>query len=198
MDKPVYSLEQLAEDFDLTARTARYYLEKVLPESHRSGPGRAGQYGQATWNCFAFIRRAKEEKLTLAQIADVLARLDQEQIDRVATGLEALTIVPSSSAPQRSFPFDMASASRRYKNFPAASEPLSAYALQQLARNEMSFDSAHFLKDSAHDGPAPDWRVLYEDDELQVRHTGRTEPDREQRDQVRLAAELIKKILQRK
>ena len=40
---------------------------------------------------------------------------------------------------------------------------------------------------------APSWRVLYSDDQLQITHRG--EANREQREQVRLAARLIKRIL---
>jgi hypothetical protein len=40
------------------------------------------------------------------------------------------------------------------------------------------------------------WQVLYSDDELQITHRGHA--DSGQREQVRLAAELIKKILKKK
>ena len=88
-----YTLEELAGAFDLTPRTARHYIENVLPPHHKTGRGKLARYGQDTWNCFAFIQRVRQDaKLTAAQLSDVLARLDQEQIDRVAEGREELAI----------------------------------------------------------------------------------------------------------
>ena len=40
---------------------------------------------------------------------------------------------------------------------------------------------------------APRWQVLYSDDELQIAHQG--DASAEQREQVRLAAKLVKRIL---
>ncbi|MCJ7816071.1 MAG: helix-turn-helix domain-containing protein, partial [Xanthomonadales bacterium] len=92
-----YTLEELAETFDLTPRTARHYLENVLPAHHKQGRGKLAFYGQDTWNCFAFIQKARSEKLTASQISRVLADLSQAQINRVAQGEEELTIVPTSA-----------------------------------------------------------------------------------------------------
>jgi hypothetical protein len=44
--------------------------------------------------------------------------------------------------------------------------------------------------------PAERWQVLYRDDELQITHRGHADP--EQREQIRLAAELIRNILSKK
>ena len=72
MTEKTFTLEELAEDFDLTPRTARHYIENLLPEHHKTGRGKVARYGMDTWHCFAFIRRAKEEGLTNQQIADAL------------------------------------------------------------------------------------------------------------------------------
>ena len=105
MDKTnTYTLEELAEAFGLTPRTARHYIENVLPPHHKTGRGKLARYGQDTWNCFAFIQKARRESgFTAAQISEVLATLDQAQIDRVAEGREEMRIVtsPSLSASRR-------------------------------------------------------------------------------------------------
>ena len=122
---PPYTLEQLAEDFELTPRTARHYIENVLPGHHKKGRGKLARYGQDTWNCFAFIQKARVEKLTTAQIAGVLADLDQAQIDRVAEGMEELTIVPIPAVKSPSFLSSprMASASRRFSGISESELP---------------------------------------------------------------------------
>ena len=97
-DDRTYTLEQLAADFGLTVRTARHYLEHLLPPHHRPGRGKRARYGQHTWNCFALIRKAREEKLTSTQISSLLHAFSQQQIDRVAGGLEELAIVPRPAA----------------------------------------------------------------------------------------------------
>ena len=114
-EEPGYTLEELADAFGLTPRTARHYIENVLPEHHKQGRGKLAFYGQDTWNCFAFIQKARAEKLTTAQISGVLANLEQAQIDRVARGEEELMIVPTPSIESRGFyPSErMASPARR-------------------------------------------------------------------------------------
>ena len=168
-NEPGYTLEELANHFGLTLRTARHYIGNVLPPHHKKGRGKLAHYGQDTWNCFAFVQKAREARLTAAQISRLLAELSQEQIDRVAEGREELAIVPTSTmvdSPRAEHLHSsrMTRASRRFSKT-AASEPISA----------------------------PRWQVLYSDDELQIAHQG--DADREQREQVRMAAKLIKRIL---
>ena len=69
MDKAdSYTLEELAADFDLTPRTARHYIENVLPPHHKTGRGKLARYGQDTWNCFAFIQKVRQQSgFTAAQ-----------------------------------------------------------------------------------------------------------------------------------
>jgi DNA-binding transcriptional MerR regulator len=201
MRSPPYTLEDLARHFGLTPRTARYYVETVLPEHHRSGRGRAAEYGQDTWNCFKFIEKARDQDLTLTQIGNVLAELSQEEIDRVAVGDEELTIVPMSSAirrprgkpgPRRTF---RASERARYLSESRRDFMADAGGAEMKA---MESDADYSLKRSP---PPPRetserWQVLYRDDELQITHRGHADP--EQREQVRLAAELIRNILRKK
>lgn len=199
MNEPTYTLEELADAFELTPRTARHYIEKILPAHHKKGRGKLARYGQDTWNCFAFIQKARKEKLTTSQISRVLADLEQEQIDRVAEGEEDLTILPIPSASpvvyKRSAP-QMVSASRRFSNYRAEARPPDdvSSSLSGALDFEYGETDALFEADSsAEPRSAPRWQVLYSDDELQITHQG--EASAEQREQVRLAATLIKRIL---
>jgi DNA-binding transcriptional MerR regulator len=165
-----YTLEQLAGEFDLTPRTARHYLENLLPPRHKQGRGKQARYGRATRNCFSFICRARAQKFTTAQISSLLGALGQEQIDRVAYGVEELAIVPRPAGE----PVELASSPCMAGDFPELS----------TARRETS---------RSRSGPTPRWRVLYFDDELQITHHGEASP--EQREQLRLVVALIKRIL---
>jgi DNA-binding transcriptional MerR regulator len=161
-EKTSYTLEELAGTFKLTPRTARHYIENVLPPQHKSGRGRRAHYGQDTWNCFAFIQRARQDKLTMAQISNLLGTLGQAQIDLVARGLEDLAIVPT--APELP---DVFSSPCMAGEFPEApGEPST---------------------------PVPRWQLLYLDEDLQITHRGQA--SRRQREQVRMAAAYIKRIL---
>ena len=195
MTEKTFTLEELAEDFDLTPRTARHYVENLLPEHHKTGRGKVARYGMDTWHCFAFIRRAKEEGLTNQQIADVLAKISQEQVDRVAMGVEELSIVPISpmmldepdrmSAPMYSM--SKRAFARMESRSPDENDPYYDAGLETYER-EVFADTG-----PKEPPPAPRWQVLYSDDTLQITHKGEAGP--EQREQVRLAARLIKKIL---
>jgi DNA-binding transcriptional MerR regulator len=196
-DDRTYTLEQLAADFGLTARTARHYLEHLLPPHHRQGRGKRARYGEHTWNCFALIRKAREEKLTSAQISSLLHAFSQQQIDRVASGLEELTIVPRPPAE----PIELASS-------PCLADDFSGFSMAE--RGGPSLNDISYLERgvtdigagapavrrgfaSSQSGPTPRWRVLYSDDELQITHQGQA--TEEQREHVRLAVALIKRIL---
>jgi len=168
-NEPSYTLEELAEHFGLTPRTARHYIGNVLPPHHKKGRGKLARYGQDTWNCFAFVQKAREERLTAAQISRVLAELSQAQIDRVVQGQEDLAIVPTSTE------VDSPRTERLYS-------PRIASASRRSSKTAASVSKS-----------APRWQVLYCDDELQIAHQG--DADREQREQVRMAANLIKRIL---
>jgi DNA-binding transcriptional MerR regulator len=164
-EKTSYTLEELAGMFNLTPRTARHYIENVLPPQHKTGRGRRAHYGQDAWNCFAFIRRARQDKLTMAQISDLLGTLGQAQIERVAGGLEDLAIVPT------------------------APEPREVYSSPCMAGE---FDEAPG-EACAPSEPIPRWQLLYLDDDLQITHRGQA--SQRQREQVRMAAGYIKRIL---
>jgi DNA-binding transcriptional MerR regulator len=195
MTEKTFTLEELAEDFDLTPRTARHYVENLLPEHHKTGRGKVARYGMDTWHCFAFIRRAKEEGLTNQQIADVLAKISQEQVDRVAMGIEELSIVPISpmafDEPDR-MSAPMYSMSERV--FARMKSPVDEEAAPMFEKrcSELRREIRPSARASESHPPAR-WQVLYSDDTLQITHQG--EASLEQREQVRLAARLIKKIL---
>ena len=188
--EPGYTLEELAEAFELTARTARHYIENVLPAHHKKGRGKLAHYGQDTWNCFAFIQKARTEKLTTAQISGLLANLGQAQIDRVASGEEELMIVPTPSIETREFYSSerMVSPAQRMHKM-ALEEPPEDELVMSMAMESLP---EKYEQDSAPQS-APRWRVLYSDEELQVTHQG--DASAEQREQIRAAAKLMKLIL---
>jgi DNA-binding transcriptional MerR regulator len=189
MNEPTYTLEELAEAFGLTPRTARHYIENVLPAHHKKGRGKLARYGKDTWNCFAFMQKAREERLTTAQVSGVLAGLDQAQIDRVAEGLEELTIFPKPLIESRDqYPPRMARASHRLSMMSAREPPLDDISFMAESPEEFEAETAGADRQSAQR-----WQVLYSDDELQITHQG--DASAEQREQVRLAAKLIKRIL---
>lgn len=165
-DNAPFTLEDLAAAFGLTPRTARHYVEKILPPGHRAGRGRRARYSQQTWDCFAFIRRARRNGLTLAQITDLLKQLDPRRIKRVARGFEALSIVPT-----------------------AAQESAELYSSPCMAG-----DFPTGVADAPAPATRADrWQLLYADDRLQITHCGQASP--EQRAQVRMAAAYIKRLL---
>ena len=192
-----YTLEELAEDFGLTPRTARHYIENVLPPHHKKGRGKLARYGKDTWNCFAFIQKVRQESgFTASQIAGVLDELDQQQIDRVAEGREELRIatIPSFSASARSvLRSDLPRASQRARAKHKVQEPLSDIA---MCMSEMpAAESSEFFDrlKSFDEETEPSWQKLYADDELRISFKGQA--SREQREQVELTAQLIKKML---
>lgn len=157
-----YTLEELARAFDLTPRTARHYIANVLPPRHKTGRGRRARYGRDTWNCFAFIRKARSDRLTMRQISTLLGTLGQSQVEQVVQGLEELTIVPTASEPPE-----------------VCSSPCMAGEIPGAAGED---PESKFR-----------WQLLYTDDELQITHRGQASP--RQREQVRMAAAYIKRIL---
>ncbi len=199
MDKTnTYTLEELAEAFGLTPRTARHYIENVLPPHHKTGRGKLARYGQDTWNCFAFIQKARRESgFTAAQISDVLATLDQAQIDRVAEGREEMRIVtsPSLSASrrqrlQREF-FNVSEQTMsdiKNREFRAPPEELAKTSMLKPLSYSLHREAEHREADTP-----PAWKKLYADDQLRISFKG--EVNREKREQVNLAAKLIRKIL---
>ena len=197
MGKPdTYTLEDLAADFDLTPRTARHYIENVLPAHHKTGRGKLARYGQDTWNCFSFIQKVRRESgFTAAQISDVLATLEQAQIDRVAEGREEMRIVTSPSL----------SASKPHsvkRDLPRASQRAALRSPLEDLQPDMNFSSkspvmedSELFQYSMHqeEEALPSWKTLYDDDQLRITFKG--EANGEQREQVDLAAKLIIKIL---
>jgi len=191
-----YTLEELAADFDLTPRTARHYIENVLPAHHKTGRGKLARYGQETWNCFSFIQRVRRESgFTATQISDVLATLDQAQIDRVAEGREEMRIVTSPSL----------SASKLHNlkhDLPRASQRAALRSPLEDSQPDMTFSSESPVMESREysqysldqeEEASPSWKTLYDNDQLRITFKG--EANREQREQVDLAAKLISKIL---
>jgi DNA-binding transcriptional MerR regulator len=199
--EPGYTLEQLAAEFGLTARTARHYLEHLLPAHHKQGRGKRARYGQDTWNCFAFIRRARNEKLATAQISRLLRGFSQDQIDRVASGLEELTIVPRPAAEPTEPAPSLYSSPCMAGDFPGFSladrggPSLNDISYLERGVSDIGDGASPGGRGftSSRSGPTPRWRVLYSDDELQITHHGQA--TEEQREQVRLAVALIKRIL---
>jgi len=191
-----YTLEELAADFDLTPRTARHYIENVLPAHHKTGRGKLARYGQDTWNCFSFIQKVRRESgFTAAQISDVLATLDQAQIDRVAEGREEMRIVTSpslSASKPHSVKRNLPRASERAALKSTFKEPQPDFAIKAESPIMESREFSPHLLDQEAEAP-PSWKKLYDDDQLRITFKGKA--NREQREQVDLAAKLISKIL---
>jgi DNA-binding transcriptional MerR regulator len=191
-----YTLEELASDFGLTPRTARHYIENVLPPHHKTGRGKLARYGQDTWNCFSFIQKVRRESgFTAAQISDVLATLDQAQIDRVAEGREEMRIVTSpslSASKPHSVKRNLPRASERAALKSTFKEPQPDFAIKAESPIMESREFSPHLLDQEAEAP-PSWKKLYDDDQLRITFKG--EASREQREQVDLAAKLISKIL---
>jgi DNA-binding transcriptional MerR regulator len=177
-NQSVYRLEDLAEAFGLTERTARYYLGSLLPPRHKTGRGRRARYDQDTWNCFAFVQKAREQKFTHEQIANMLAAFSQRQVDHVVRGLDKLAVVPVAADD----PVEVASS-------PCMAEEFAGDDTGVTPAGDISLAVE---RPSAEDGP-PRWQVLYADEDLQITHKGLANPG--QREQVRLAAALLKRIL---
>jgi len=167
-EKGTYTLDELADAFGLTPRTARHYVENILPQRHKTGRGRRARYGEDTRNCFAFIRKGRRAGLTMAQISGLLGTLGQPRIDRVARGLEELAIVTS------------------------AAEPVEVSSSPCMAGE---FPATHPADTTGPSETMPRWQLLYVDEELQITHKGGASP--RQREQVRMAAAYIKRIFQR-
>jgi len=191
-----YTLEELAADFDLTPRTARHYIENVLPAHHKTGRGKLARYGQDTWNCFSFIQKVRRESgFTAAQISDVLATLEQAQIDRVAEGREEMRIVTSpslSASKPHSLKRDLPRASQRAASMLSIKDSRPDFAIKAESRIMESREFSPRLLDQEAEA-LPSWKKLYADDQLRITFKG--EASREQREQVDLAAKLIRKIL---
>ena len=137
----------------------------------------------------------RESRFTATHITDVLATLDQEQIDRVAEGREDLRIVtsPSLSASMSYSPkHDLPRASQRAASRHTVQQSRSDYAMRvesPVSESREFFQSS--LDQEAETPPA--WKKLYADDQLRITFKG--EANREQREQLDLVAKLIKKIL---
>ena len=197
-----YTLEELAGAFDLTPRTTRHYIENVLPPHHKTGRGKLARYGRDTWNCFAFIQRVRQDaKLSSAQLSDVLARLDQDQIDRVAEGKEELAIYvapgfPASTKqrPEPSLP--SASMRARARSVVRDSEPAFEMMSEAPSLHRQDFveslevNEMRAMRDTSEH---PAWQKLYTNDRLRILYKG--EISKGKREQMELAAELIEKIL---
>ena len=193
-----YTLEDLAKDFGLTPRTARHYIENVLPSHHKKGRGKLARYEQDTWNCFAFIQKVRQESgFTATQLAGVMAELDQQQIDRVVEGREELRVatIPSFSASEKRVSrggLPRASQRAKAKYTVQESRPdIDAMCMSEspAAENSEFFDQLNSIDEET----SPSWQELYADDELRISYKGQA--SHEQREQVELTAQLIKKML---
>jgi DNA-binding transcriptional MerR regulator len=120
-----YTLAELAGAFGLTERTARYYIEKVLPPHHKKGRGKVARYGQDTWNCFQFIMLVRERYgFGPSQVSGLLADIEQSTIDRVVRGEEELAVM--------SVPFaSELSAGQAHSELPPASQRATRFRPRQ-------------------------------------------------------------------
>jgi hypothetical protein len=195
-----YTLAELAEDFGLTERTARYWIEKILPAHHKQGRGKLARYGQDTWNCFAFIQLAgKRYSLRPGQVAEVLTEVSQATIDRVVTGEEELKVmaVPTDEPYMRA----MRRASARAQQHRSLRELLTEE--EELTESEDSeyLKIPSFLRIDESIKPSKPagkgyWREVHADDRVHIecRYAGKL--TMRQHEQIRAAARLIRLALE--
>ena len=202
MKKTIYTLEELAQDFDLTERTARYYIENVLPPHHKKGRGKKSEYGQDTWNCFAFLQLARERYgLRPGQVAEVLADIPQSTIDRVASGEEELAVATIPSAPSYSGPTKRASErARRYlpmnpikqaRHSLYSFDPISAH--KDMLQSDLSALSPEYETNETR--YAPEWQQVFRDDLVRIQCRLEEPLDDHQLEQIEMAAKLIRLAL---
>lgn len=204
MKKTIYTLEELAQDFDLTERTARYYIEKVLPPHHKKGRGKKAEYGQDTWNCFAFIQLAREQHgLRPGQVAGVLADIPQSTIDRVVSGEEELAVATIPTAPSFSGPTKRASErARRYlpiKPKEQARHSLYSYGPifpnKELLKSESAASSPEYETNETR--YTPEWQQVFRDNTVRIQCRLEQPLDDHQMEQIEMAAKLIQLALKK-
>ena len=137
----------------------------------------------------------RESGFTATQISDVLATLDQAQIDRVAEGREEMRIVTSpslSALKPHNVKRNLPRVSQRAVSRISIKESRPDFAMRSESPVMESREFSKYSLDQEAEAP-PSWKKLYADDQLRITFKG--EASREQREQVDLAAKLIKKIL---
>jgi hypothetical protein len=182
-----YTLAELAADFGLTERTARYYIEKVLPPHHRQGRGRVARYGQGTWNCFVFIRLLRKQYgFGPGQARGILRGISQPTVDRVVAGDEELAImgVPVDAGAPGKYPLDSEPATPLRKAGHAGQTSPAAPAAGEAA------------PPAAGHAPEDAWQMLYSDGRLRIQSSGSLDLTHLQEEQVRVAAWLIREALE--
>jgi len=138
--KPPYTIDDLVEAADESARTIRFWIQEgLLPAAE--GGGRAAFYTEEHMDRLLFLARLRREvggRLPIAMMRDVLDKLyasaDPDVVRRVARGEEPLQILPLPgmasqlymSAPPPASDADPAGVKRRTAGRPPQAQPRSA------------------------------------------------------------------------
>ncbi len=208
-EKDTYTLAELAEKCGLTERTTRYYIEKVLPPHHKQGRGKLAQYGHDTLNSIRFIKLVSDNHgIRPGQARDVLARVQQETIDRVVSGEEELAVmtVPSVATKMRmQSTHPLVSASSRVENFKSLQSKRSESEGRILESADFLLDEELAMADSAPEfeeraaflrqEPEDPWHTIFETHKIRIQTLGARGLSNHQEEQVEAAARLIELAL---
>lgn len=177
-DTQTYSLDELANEADVTPRTIRYYIaEGLLPPP--LSPGRNARYTQEHLNRLRMITQMKARYLPLKEIRRTLTTMSPEQIRRRTARAPRARAMESRSAPEPSSTQDYiahaleesAPAYGVQESLVSQGRPRRDYATRQSWKRIPVTDDAEFLiTDDAWDRrgeqiePALEWirRILNE------------------------------------
>lgn len=186
-----YELRDIAEtkEVGLALNTARAYLTKVLPPScvQKKGDKKGTRYNENTLNSFIVLKMLLDKKvLKKDQITAVLEALGQKQINRIALGLEPLkvhvaiegeieeTIQPDSSL----------------------GGSVKEQVLLVNGTDVTNVDVRNEQRLSRESSQDDEWDVLPISDSIQLRYRG--ELTNEQQEELRIAARMLKAVIQTK
>jgi DNA-binding transcriptional MerR regulator len=204
-----YTLAELANKTGLTERTARYYIERVLPPHHKQGRGKLARYGQDTLNCIRFIVLVGERYgFKPGQAKGVLADVPQATIDRVVRGEEELAVMTVPSGPERmkhARPDFLHRASERMAKFMAVKESSHKTARPRQDPSELLFAAEMPSSSSAPEvsesfafslaGSEEPWRTIFADEQVRIQRRGNRKLTSHQEEQIEAAARLIELAL---
>ncbi len=90
MNKQTYTISELAEEFDITPRTLRYYEEQGILSPERARNSRI--YSRKDHGRIKMILRGKRLGFTLIKIKEIINMYDSEtgQIDQIKLFLETI------------------------------------------------------------------------------------------------------------
>ena len=209
-DDRTYILAELAQAFDLTKRTARYYIEKTLPPHHKKGRGKLARYGQDTYNCFHFLMLVRGRYgFGPSQVRGLLADIPQETVDRIVRGEEELAVMGVPSGPGKTGGWqtgELLRASKRATRFreQVQREPKVAQLARERAESapgpapQVPESAPVFAEPTADAGDEPrgTWQIVYADNKVRIQYRGELRLSHLQEEQIEVSAWVIKQALE--